>query len=325
MATGIVSIAAFYLNMKAIAWSLFQLNKLSYAILIVLWITRLSCFSTLFVRDITELKHGPALFTIVAGTCILGSEFVLFSENFTVGFSLWMAGTVLWFVLFYAFFTKVIIGKDDLPFAAKFDEGWLIYAVGTQSVSLLSMLVAPGFPALQETLFLFALLMYLLGGALYFLLIALILYRLLFFSLPAEKLTPLYWISMGAGAITTLSGVTLLLNSARWILLKEMLPFLSGLTLSSWAVTTCWIPLLTVLYIWRHAHMLIPVVYDVQYWCMVFPIGMYACCTLQLGTAMELNAFLHISRIFFYIAFTIWIVTFFGLSRRVLRNLFRRG
>ncbi|MGD1076364.1 MAG: hypothetical protein ABR903_09875, partial [Thermodesulfovibrionales bacterium] len=174
MATGIVSIAALSLNMKGIAWSLFRLNKLSYAILIILWIAcLLRCF-TLFVRDISSLEGGPALFTIVAGTCILGSEFVLFSRNFTAGLFLWLTGTVLWFVFFYAFFTKVIMGETDLSFVEKFDEGWLIYAVGTQSVSLLSTLIAPGYPAKQETFLLFALLMYLLGGALYLLLIVLI-------------------------------------------------------------------------------------------------------------------------------------------------------
>jgi tellurite resistance protein TehA-like permease len=293
--------------------------------LIILWIARLLRFFTLFVRDISSLERGPALFTIVAGTCILGSEFVLFSGNFTAGLSLWIAGTVLWFFFFYAFFAKVIVGETDLSFVEKFDEGWLIYAVGTQSVSLLSTLIAPGYPAQQETFLLFALLMYLLGGALYLLLIVLILYRLLFFSLPVQKLTPLYWISMGAGAITTLSGATLLLNSTRWTLLKDMIPFLSGLTLSSWAVTTWWIPLLTVLYVWRHAHMRFPVLYDVQYWCMVFPFGMYAYCTLQLGTATGLKALPHISIIFFYVALTVWAATLFGLLRVALRILFRRG
>lgn len=323
MATGIVSIAAFFLNMKGIAWSLFQLNKLSYAILIALWIARLFWFYALFVRDITAFDRGPALFTIVAGTCITGSAFVIFSGNFTAGLSLWMAGTVLWFILLYLFFTRVIVGKTDSPFTEKFDEGWLIYAVGTQSVSLLSALLAPGYPAQQETLLLFALLMYLLGGGLYLLLIVLILYRLLFFSLPVEKLTPLYWISMGAGAITTLSGATLLSNSERWILIKDMMPFLSGLTLSSWAFTSWWIPLLTALYMWRYAHMRFPVAYNVQYWCMVFPLGMYACCTLQVGTVTGLRAFTYISVVFFYIALTVWAATFFGLLRGVLRIVLR--
>ena len=40
--------------------------------------------------------------------------------------------------------------------------------------------------------------MFLLGCMLYILIIALILYRFLFFSLTAPEFTPAYWIDMGA-------------------------------------------------------------------------------------------------------------------------------
>jgi tellurite resistance protein TehA-like permease len=58
---------------------------------------------------------------------------------------------------------------------------------------------------------------------------------------------------------------------------------------------------------------------------MVFPFGMYAYCTLQLGTATGLKALPHISIIFFYVALTVWAATLFGLLRVALRILFRRG
>jgi hypothetical protein len=57
-----------------------------------------------------------------------------------------------------------------------------------------------------------ALSMYLLGAMLYLTIITLIFYRFTFLPMPMERLTPPYWINMGAVAVTTLAGCTLLLG-----------------------------------------------------------------------------------------------------------------
>ncbi len=167
--------------------------------------------------------------------------------------------------------------------------------------------------------------MYFLGAALYFVLIILILYRLLFLPLPAQKLTPLYWINMGAGAITTLSGSTLIRSSTLWIPLESILPFLRGLTLFFWAVTTWWIPLLAVLNVWRHRCKQIPIGYDVLYWSMVFPLGMYSACTFQVGAVMGLTPLCWISAGFFFAAFGIWCATLLGLLCRLWAGYTKKG
>ena len=55
-----------------------------------------------------------------------------------------------------------------------------------------------------------ALCMYLLGAMLYLTIITLIFYRFTFVPLTVDQLTPPYWINMGAVAITTLAGASLL-------------------------------------------------------------------------------------------------------------------
>ena len=57
---------------------------------------------------------------------------------------------------------------------------------------------------------------------------------------------------MGAVAISTLSGATLILDAQRSPLLQSMLPFLRGFTLFFWATGTWWIPMLVILGLWRH-------------------------------------------------------------------------
>ncbi|MBS1252690.1 MAG: putative membrane protein [Anaerolineales bacterium] len=79
--------------------------------------------------------------------------------------------------------------------------------------------------------------------------------------LSPETLTPPYWINMGAVAITTLAGATLMLNTSQWTFLGEILPFLKGFTLFFWATGTWWIPLLFILGAWRHLYKRFPLGY----------------------------------------------------------------
>ena len=82
-------------------------------------------------------------------------------------------------------------------------------------------------------------------------------------------MTPPYWINMGAVAITTLAGSSLLLQSDRWSFLVMLRPFLAGFTLFFWATATWWIPLLVILGVWRHLVRRFPLRYDpsIGAWC----------------------------------------------------------
>ena len=104
-------------------------------------------------------------------------------------------------------------------------------------VAVLGTLVA-GLFGPEECLLFVALTAYLIGAMFYVLFIALILYRWMFLSMPAETLIPTYWINMGALAITTLAGSRLLLAADTWSLLHELIPFLKGFTLFFWATET---------------------------------------------------------------------------------------
>src|SRR5690348_4737719 len=84
MATGIVSLAANLLALPGLARTLFDLNVAVYIVLWVLTVSRLIRHPRPFFADMVDHLRGPGFFTIVAGTSVLGSQFVLLAENYAV-------------------------------------------------------------------------------------------------------------------------------------------------------------------------------------------------------------------------------------------------
>ncbi len=320
MATGIVSIAAFQQHMNTTAYALYVVNLLAYAALIFLTAVRCMFYPKDVVYDMIASSRAPALFTITAGTCLLGSQILIFSGIVPAGIAFWIVGLIFWTVLSYTFFATVIVRNVKADGENWLSGEWLIYVVGTQSVSIISTLLAPHLGQWRNDILLVALCFQLIGSAFYFVLIVILVRRMIFLSLPPEKLTSSYWINMGAAAISTLAGVELILHANSPGFLQELLPALKWATLMLWAVTTWWIPLLVILNFWRYGYRRFPVNYDIQHWSMVFPLGMYTECTFQVGKATILAPLLSISRYFVYLALAAWIVVFLGMVGGFLRK-----
>jgi tellurite resistance protein TehA-like permease len=318
MATGIISIAAFQLKMKPVALVLLAINLIAYFILWLLLLIRLVRFFPRVKADIMDHARGPGFFTVVAGTCVLGSQLVIVGGQYRAATVLWLIGLLLWVLIMYTFFTAVTVREDKPPLETGISGTWLLAVVATQSISVLGTLLADYFMSYRESLLFFTLCMFLLGCMLYLLLITLIFYRFTFVKLTTLTLTPPYWINMGAVAITTLAGARLIIAAPGWGFLGEISPFLKGFTLFFWAAGTWWIPLLFILGFWRHIYKRFPLRYDPQYWGMVFPLGMYTVCTLQLSKAISFEPLLLIPRVFVFVALAAWLAAFAGLIHGLL-------
>ncbi|MCF8105199.1 MAG: tellurite resistance/C4-dicarboxylate transporter family protein, partial [Desulfohalobiaceae bacterium] len=210
--------------------------------------------------------------------------------------------------------------KEDKPSIAQgLNGGWLVAVVAAQAVSVLGSLLAPQTGS-QDLMLLLTLVVWLFGGMLYIWIISLIFYRYLFFQFLPRDMTPPYWINMGAMAISTLAGATLIARGDGIAFFQRILPFIEGLTFFFWATATWWIPMLVILFVWRHACKKFPLTYNPQYWGAVFPLGMYTACTYTLAESAQLAVLMIIPRVFIFIALAAWAVVFTGLLRHIVRN-----
>jgi tellurite resistance protein TehA-like permease len=319
MATGIVSIACQLLDLHLIGRILFWLNILFYVVLCALTFVRCVRYPKRLQADLLHHGRSVGFFTTVAGTCVLGSQFLIVGRLWSIAALLWSLGIILWVILTYGIITILTVKISKPGLAEGINGGWLLPVVAAQSVAVLGAQLAGGFtPDHQPHVLLFCLIVWLGAGMLYVWIISLIFYRYTFFTISPSDLAPPYWINMGAVAISTLAGTMLLAAAQHSLLLTELVPFIKGLTLLFWATATWWIPMLITLGIWRHVYSRFPLRYDPLYWGAVFPLGMYTACTIRLTQVMHTEILFVIPRVFIWVALAAWGLTLVGLLHQLV-------
>jgi len=310
MSTGIISVASKLLGFTGIAYVLFYVNIIAYAILLPMLILRVILYWNCLYKDLSDPKLSFVFFTIVAGTNVLGTQFVSIVDQPAIAKIFWYFGIFFWTAISLSTFSILFLECTE-GIEKVVHGGWLIATVGTQSVAVLGGILAPQFGSYGSFVIFTSFVWWMIGAFLYLILITLLFYRLVFFKFTPEAFVPPYWINMGALAITTLAGAVLCLSIPKiGGTFSDFSTFTKGFTLFFWSFGTWWVPLLIILAFWKYIYHRTQYKYTPIYWGMVFPLGMYTACTIKLSQALELPFLINIPKYFIYIAFIAWAIIF---------------
>ncbi len=312
MATGIVSIDLHQHGMHTLALALLAVNGIAFVVLLGLTALRVARYHRELVADFVDPGRGSGFLTLAAASCVLGSQCLTVVTLPLLARALALFGALCWLALTYLFLAATITARIKPRFTRSINGGWLVAIVATQSLAVLLVLLVAHAPTTGAAWLFLALCLYLLGDALYLLIITLVVYRIVFFPLRAREFTPPYWINMGALAITTLAGSLLVLHTPAGSELAALMPFVKGFTLFFWATATWWIPLLLILEVWRYGWRRVPLRYEVDAWDIVFPLGMYTVGTFALAQALQLDFLRVIPAVGVFVSSLMWLIVGIG-------------
>ncbi len=326
MATGSVAFASAGIGLGGVALALTWLNVVMALVLACVFGARVALARRRTIQEFVDHARGPGYFTWVAASCVLASQAAAFLGAVHVARVLLVVAAAAWVGITYSFFAVVTLRRAKPRLETALSGSWLLAVVATQAVALLAAQVGGEGPTGPSANVVFvAMCLFLAGTVLYLLIIGLIFYRFTFLRLDASQLAAPYWINMGALAITTLTGATLLAQPGPEPLWGSVRPFLLGFTLLFWAFGSWWIPLLVVFGAWRHLVAKYPLRYAPEYWGLVFPLGMYSVASRQLATRVGIGLMERVASLFAWVALAAWAATFLGLLLTLITASRRRS
>nr|WP_281364896.1 tellurite resistance/C4-dicarboxylate transporter family protein [Streptomyces typhae] len=280
MATGIVSRALTGTGAHRLSQLLLGGACLLYGVLFAATVTKAARYPDRLASELRDPAKVFGHFTFVAASGVLAARLTGGPARHA-GWVLLTLAAAVWPLLAACVVRN--LRTDRRAAAERADGTWFLLTVGLQSVVIALTGQRPG--AMSTFV---GLLLWCAGVVLYTVTLAAIVRRLLRHPPGPARFTPVYWVTMGAVAITILAGTRLLARPD----LPRGPPhdLLAGSVLALWVWATALIPVLLAAGVWRHLRHQVPLAYESALWCVVFPAGMYATATARLAAVQHLGA-----------------------------------
>ncbi|WP_231979622.1 tellurite resistance/C4-dicarboxylate transporter family protein [Tessaracoccus coleopterorum] len=268
-------------------------------------------------HDLRSPETAFAYFTVVAATDVLAVR--LLAEGFTgVAVALVGFAALVWFVFGYLLPWQVLMRRDGRPILARTNGTWFIWAVASQSLAIGMSMLQPLAGRGQAWVALLAVLSWSVGVALYAAVAMLVLLRIVHFGITAEQFEPPYWVTMGAMAIAVVAG-SRIVEMEPTPMVEATGRLIAGTVAIFWTFCLWLIPMLIGAGFWRHVRHRVPLRYVPTLWSIVFPVGMFAVASINLGRVDRLPIVEGIGSVTLVVAVLVWVVVFVAMLRHVVR------
>lgn len=237
---------------------------------------------------------SPAALTAVAGTAVLGARVAPLGWS-GVAAALLAIASLIWVLLVWPVRRSWPRKAAGVAF---------MLAVSTQSLTVLAAQLAVrerGPWLLYASLALFAL-----GLAAY----AFVLLRFDLGHLLAGRGDQ--WVAGGGLAISAVAAARITIGARHLHLLESSAGALRTMSLVLWALSLAWLPVLLAAEVIRPR-----LRYDIRRWATVFPVGMVAAASFDVGQAARVQGPVQFARVWVWIGFALWCVVLAAAIRRV--------
>ncbi|MCV7260768.1 tellurite resistance/C4-dicarboxylate transporter family protein [Mycobacterium shimoidei] len=319
MATGIVSIAMHNHGAYPLSVALLWLACGAFAVLLIVTAVRIIAFRADLIADLQDPRRAFGSFTFVAAADVLGTRLAV-DSHYRIASALLLVGWLAWLVLGYVVPWTACLRTTHRPVLKYANGTWFIWVVASESVAVLAAALEPELETGRRELALLAVFSWSVGVFLYAAAGIFVGARMLLYGLKPEDLTPPYWVSMGATAITVVAGARIV-EMAHAPMVDATRGLVAGTSVVFWAFGTWLIPPLIAAGIWKHVVHRIPLRYEAPLWSVVFPLGMYGVGGDYLGKADHLPIVQSIGAHESWIALAAWAITFVAMLHHLATTL----
>ena len=315
MGTGIISVGLHEVGLEAASLVLLGIAALAYVVLWVLYVWRAVAYPHAVRDDVRNPAAAFAFFTIVAATDVLAVRLVT-AGLVAVAVPLVVLGALLWFVFGYVLPWQVLMTRDGLPILARTNGTWFIWAVASQSLAVAMTVIHPHVSAGRAWVGILAVLSWSVGVALYGGVGILVLLRIVHFGITPREFEPPYWVAMGAMAIAVVAGSNIVAMGST-PMVDATRALVAGTVAIFWTFCLWLVPVLVGAGFWRHVVHRVPLVYVPTLWSIVFPVGMFAVASLNLGRVDHLPLVEALGKVALGVAVLVWSVVLVAMLRHV--------
>ena len=176
MATGIISTGTSLLGPSWLSKGLLVVASIGLVVLGTALVVRLAVFRSSVAADIQAPERVFGFFTIVAGIDVLGVRLAAAGHPLATAILAGLAAAV-WLVLTYGVPASLLLTRERDSVLGGVNGTWLLWVVGTQSLSVTASALVPVWPSQAGLLAPAAVGLWSVGLVLYLLLVSLILLR----------------------------------------------------------------------------------------------------------------------------------------------------